>query len=94
MKSYKRFYIYYSLVPLILTFLFFDGFMDLVFASINAEILLLFFTLISFILGVLGMILIFQAYTRKTLLWPLIQASLMASSLCIAFLGRFVFKVF
>ena len=43
---------------------------------------------------VLGMVLIFQAYTRKTLLWPLIPASLMASSLCIAFLGRFVFKVF
>lgn len=94
MRLSERIYIYFSLIPMILTFLFFDGFMDLAFGRMGAEVLLLLFTLISFILGISGVALMLKAYTKKSSFWPLIPATLMASSLFIAILGRFVLKIF
>lgn len=94
MKTIEKVYIGLSILPFIGFLLLMEGFLDLYFGRSGAWIVLLFFPFSSFILGILGIVLILKAKIRKAALWPLMLATLMASSYAIFIFGRMYLKIF
>jgi CHASE2 domain-containing sensor protein len=99
MKAIEKVYIYCALLPLIGLLFLMMG-LDLhtvgsVFGGrIGGEVFLLFSLLLSFLLGVLGIILIFQARKRKPIIWLLLGASLVATSYGVFIWDRFYYDIF
>ncbi len=85
----EKVYIGCATLPLIGSLLLVMGIFDLYFGRSGAWIVLLVFPVVSLVLTIWGMSLAFEALVRKTLLWPLILATIMASSYCVLIFGKY-----
>lgn len=92
MKTIEKVYIGFTFLPIIGLLIFILGINP--YGHDGAQLFLVIFSIVSLIITVIGIVLILMARGRKAELWPLILATLMASSYWFFILGRFILKVF